>query len=462
MSLMESISGVRGIVGSSLTPEVILRYAHAFAEFCEKKTVIVGRDGRITGSILANILVSSLLAKGCDVRAIGICPTPTVAMETEHTDAAGGVIVTASHNPMEWNGLKFLNSEGIFLDAAENERLRGYFNDSYTYAPWNRIGKHSAIPEAIDRHIEAALKLEHIDTEAIGKRKFKVAVDCVNAAGGVIVPMLLERLGCRVVPLNCDVSGVFAHTPEPLPENLTDLATLVRKEKADLGIAVDPDVDRLVLIDENGKPIGEEYSIATIVSFVLSHTEKDQLHRPVVINLSTTRAVEDIAAEYGVKVIRTPIGEINVVKRMRETEALVGGEGSGGIIHPGLHYGRDAIVGIIAIMQYLTEFGKPLSMLRASLPDYAIHKSKIEIKDANPDTILKALAHEDDGSGTVNTEDGTRIDYPDYWVHFRKSNTEPIIRIIAEARTGQEAQKIVDTYMEKIVSIMKTTEALGT
>ncbi len=459
---MESISGVRGIFGSSLTPEVVVRYAHAFAEFCNKRPVVVGRDGRITGKIVTNILVSSLLAKGCDVRAIGICPTPTVALETEHSDAAGGVIVTASHNPIEWNGLKFLNSDGIFLDADENRELRKHFKGEFTYAGWNKIGTHSSIPEAIDNHIQAALGMKHIDIDAIRRRKFKVALDCVNAAGGVIVPTLLELLGCEVIPLHCDVSGIFAHTPEPLPENLTQLADTVRKEKTDIGIAVDPDVDRLVIIDENGNAIGEEYSIATVVKYVLSHTDTSERNRPVVINLSTTRAVEDIAAVYGTPVIRTPVGEINVAKRMREANALIGGEGSGGIIHPDVHYGRDAIVGIVIVLQYLTEFGKPISALRESLPNYFIKKDKILIRDANPDTILQSIAEIGNGKGTINTDDGIRIDYPDYWVHFRKSNTEPIIRIIAEARTSEEASSVVKNYKEKITNLMNTAGILGT
>lgn len=461
MSLMESISGVRGIFGDALTPEVIVRYASAFAEFCNKRPVVIGRDGRITGKIVTNILVSSLLAKGADVRAIGICPTPTVALETEHSDAAGGVIVTASHNPIEWNGLKFLNSDGIFLDADENRELREYFKGENAYAGWNEIGKHSSTPESIDKHIEAALGMHHIDIEAIRKRKFKVALDCVNAAGGVIVPKLLERLGCEVISLHCDVSGIFAHPPEPLPENLTQLAGTVRKEKADIGVAVDPDVDRLVIIDENGNAIGEEYSIATVVKYVLSHTEASERKRPVVINLSTTRAVEDIASEYGTPVIRTPVGEINVAKRMRESNALIGGEGSGGIIHPGVHYGRDAIVGIVLVLQYLTEIGKPLSALRATLPNYFIKKDKIRIHGADPDTILQSIADAGNGKGKINTEDGVRMDYPDYWVHFRKSNTEPIIRIIAEARTSEEAALVVKKFKNKITNLMNTAGILG-
>jgi len=455
MSLMESISGVRGIVGSSLTPEVVVRYAQAFAEFCGKKPVVVGRDGRITGKILTNILVSTLLAKGCDVRAIGVCPTPTVALETEHSDAAGGVIVTASHNPIEWNGLKFLNSDGIFLDADENITLRQFFTDNPAYAPWDQIGTHSSIPESIEKHIQAVLDLKHIDTDAISKKKFKVVLDCVNASGGVIVPQLLEKLGCEVIPINCDLSGVFAHTPEPLPENLTQLAETVKQQNADLGIAVDPDGDRLVLIDERGKPIGEEYSIAAVVQFVLSHTETADLKRPVVINLSTTRAVEDIAREYGTPVIRTPVGEINVAKRMHRENALIGGEGSGGIIHPGVHYGRDALVGIVIILQFLTEFGEPLSKLRASLPDFTIHKDKIQIGNSNPDSLLEKLAGSGSGEGTVNTDDGIRIDFPDHWVHFRKSNTEPIIRIIAEARSADEAIKVVGKYKSLLTDLMK-------
>jgi phosphomannomutase len=459
MSLMESISGVRGIVGISLTPEVIVRYANAFAEFCDKRPIVVGRDGRITGKMLTNILVSVLLAKGCDVRAIGICPTPTVALETEHSDAQGGIIVTASHNPIAWNGLKFLNADGIFLDADENIALRKFFPGNDKYAEWNNIGIHSSIPEAIDRHIDAALSLDSIDIETIKKRKFKVVLDCVNAAGGVIVPALLQNLGCEVIPLYCDVSGIFAHTPEPLPENLTMLAETVRKENADIGIAVDPDVDRLVLIDEKGNPIGEEYSIATVVKYVLSHTQQTELHRPVVINLSTTRAVEDIASAFGTPVVRTPVGEINVAKRMRELNALVGGEGSGGIIHPGAHFGRDAIIGIVIILQYLAEFEKPLSNLRASLPNYFIKKDKVLVGDAEPDTILASIIETIDGNYRINTDDGIRLDHPDYWVHFRKSNTEPIIRIIAEGHTADEASKVVEKYKSIITKLLHTTGA---
>jgi phosphomannomutase len=456
MALMESISGVRGIVGVSLTPEIIVRYAHAFAEFCSGGPVVVGRDGRITGSYLTDILVSTLLAKGCDVRSIGICPTPTVQLETEHSDAAGGVIVTASHNPMEWNGLKFLNAGGMFLDSEENERLGKYFDVAPAYAAWDRIGKYTTLTDAIGRHIDAALGMEHIDVAGIRKRRFRVALDCINAAGGVIVPQLLENLGCDVIPLHCDVSGIFAHTPEPLPENLTELAQTVRDRKADLGIAVDPDVDRLVLIDETGTPVGEEYSITTVAHFILSHANDDARRRPVVVNLSTTRAVERVAAAYGTPVIRTPVGEINVAKRMRDTGALIGGEGSGGIIHPAVHFGRDAIVGIVIVLQQLLEYGKPLSVFRASLPNYYIKKEKIAVHSADPDTVLRSLAESGTDNGTINTDDGVRIDYPDYWVHFRKSNTEPIIRIIAEARSAEEASSVVEDFKRRITESMHT------
>jgi phosphomannomutase len=454
MALMESISGVRGIVGESLTPDVVVRYAQAFADFCGHRPIVVGRDGRITGRTLTNILVSTLLLKGSDVRAIGICPTPTVALETEHSDAAGGVIVTASHNPIQWNGLKFLASDGLFLDAHQNAQLRKFLTIPSTYRGWNEIGSHIVAAEAIEKHIDAALGLPGIDRELIGGKKFRVALDCVNAAGGAIVPELLRRLGCDVIELNCDISGVFAHTPEPLPENLTELAAAVRTENADIGIAVDPDVDRLVLIDESGKPIGEEYTIATIVQFVLSHTRKEDLERPVVINLSTTRAVEDIAASFGTPVLRTPVGEINVAKKMREVKALVGGEGSGGIIHPALHYGRDAIGGIVMILQYLAESGAPLSRIRSSLPHYEIVKDKIILKDGDPDAILLSLTETIGQDAQVNTDDGVRIDYPDGWVHFRKSNTEPIIRVIAESTSLEAATEMVNRYREKILFLM--------
>ncbi len=454
MSLMVSISGIRGVVGDTLTPEVVVRYTAAFAEYCNRGTIVIGRDGRITGSSIAHIVSSTLLQMGCNVVAIGVCPTPTVALAVEKLKAAGGIAVTASHNPMQWNGLKFIASNGMFLDAGENKKFWQFADaKSFGYAPWNRQGNHSADSTFIDDHINAVVSLPYIQRDKIRGRRFKVVVDCVNAAGGVIMPKLLNEFGCEVIGMNTDVSGVFAHTPEPIPENLTDLAQRVVREKADVGVAVDPDVDRLVLIDEQGRPFVEEYTIASIVKFVLGAEKKlGRSNHTVVVNLSTTRAVEDIAAAYGASVVRTPVGEINVATKMKVLHSVIGGEGSGGVILPELHYGRDAIVGIGLFLQFLLDFGGKTSELKASLPQYTIVKSKIELGTLRPDAILERLREKYSASGRVNTDDGLKIDFPTSWVHLRKSNTEPIIRIIAEAKTEDEAAALVRQFSNEIRS----------
>ena len=458
MSLMVSISGVRGIVGESLTPEVVVKYAAAYGEYCkrqrpEKPAVVLGRDGRITGRVLANLVSSTLLANGVDVRAIGVCPTPTVALAVEQSDAVGGISVTASHNPMEWNGLKFFAGTGMFLDPEENERLWRIADDEKPrYSSWNMLGTHTTEDQWIRKHVDAILSLNYIKKDIIRRRHLRVVLDCVNAAGGIIVPTLLRELGCEIIEMNCDVSGIFSHAPEPIPENLLDLASRVKTEKADLGIAVDPDVDRLVLITDKGEPLGEEYTIASAVKFVLE-TERQLGHtysQSVVVNLSTTRAVEDIAASYDAKCIRTPVGEINVAKKMQQVGAVIGGEGSGGVILPAIHLGRDALVGVGLILQMLAQFGGTLSEMKATLPSYSIAKDKIKLKRLSPESVLKKIQSSRNGTGRFNTDDGLRIDFPDYWVHLRKSNTEPIVRVIAEAKTMSQAVEIVESYKREI------------
>ncbi|MBI5473126.1 MAG: phosphoglucosamine mutase [Ignavibacteriae bacterium] len=460
MSLMISISGIRGIVGESLTPDVIVKYAAAFGEYCKQKhpqnpEVVIGRDGRITGKIVANLVSSTLLSVGVNVRALGICPTPTVALAVEKLGAAGGISITASHNPMQWNGLKFFAPTGLFLDAEENRDVwKIADNNAATFAAWQQIGKHTADETWIRKHVDAVLALPLLDIEKIRARRLRVVVDAVNAAGGIITPLILRELGCEVVEMNCDVSGVFAHTPEPIPENLTDLCRRVKDEKADLGIVVDPDVDRLVLITEKGEPYGEEYTIASAVKFVLQR-ERQLGHtftHSVVVNLSTTRAIDDIAAQFGANVQRTPVGEINVAKRMKNIGSIIGGEGSGGVILPAVHTGRDAIVGIGLILQLLTEFGGTVSELKASLPEYQIAKGKIELGRISPDSALQRIQNDVGKDAVVNTEDGLRIDYPDHSVHLRKSNTEPIVRVIAEAKSMNRALQIVEEYKKKILA----------
>jgi phosphomannomutase len=454
MSLIVSISGVRGVVGETLTPEVAVLYAKSFAEYCLQKNpqgkkckIVLGRDGRITGKILTNIISSTLLSMGCDVVAIGVCPTPTVALAVERSDAIGGIAVTASHNPMQWNGMKFFNSTGLFLDTVETKDfLEVVQEQKMGYAAWDKIGTHQSDAAWIQKHIDTVLQLKCVDVQKIKNRKFKIVLDCINSAGGVIVPPLLKALGCEVVEMNCEVSGVFAHTPEPIPENLTTLAEKVLAEKADLGIAVDPDVDRLVLITEKGEPLGEEYTIASVVNFVLSKEQRTKsAELKMVVNLSTTRAVDDIAKIYGATVTRAPVGEINVVKKMKEVGAVIGGEGSGGVIYPEAHYGRDAIVGIGLVLQMLAEFRGSLSEYKSMLPQYYIVKSKFETGSLNADELLN-LVIQKYKSVKINTDDGVKIEFTDSWVHLRKSNTEPIVRVIAEAPSVEKAQKLIENF----------------
>ena len=461
MSLMVSISGIRGIVGDTLTPEVVVRYAAGFAEYCQRhlptnSVVVTGRDGRLTGGLVLDLVAGTLAAKGISVRNIGICPTPTVQLAVEKGGAAGGIAVTASHNPIEWNGLKFIASTGMFLDADENREFWSLAAQEQTYPTWEGVGKSTADSSWLQKHIDAVLRLPFLNPARIRRRGFTIVLDCINAAGGVIVPKLLDELGCTVIPMNCDVSGVFSRTPEPIPENLGAVARQVSATKADLGIVVDPDVDRLVLINEKGEPFGEEYTIATAVDFVLSTASKTPslvgggASRSVVVNLSTTRAIDDIAARYNATCIRTPVGEINVARRMKLEGSLIGGEGSGGVILPAVHLGRDAIVGIALILQALADSGKSLSELKRTLPEYHIAKAKIPLGTSRPDDVMKHLEATYAPTARVNREDGIRFDFPEYWVHLRKSNTEPIMRVIAEAKTMDEAQAVVERMKKEI------------
>ena len=457
MALMVSISGIRGVVGETLTPETIVKYASAYAEFCGRGHIVIGRDGRITGRNVLDIVVSTLCQMGSNVTDLGICPTPTVALAVEKLNAAGGISITASHNPMIWNGLKFFAPSGLFLDADENRKFWDIAEQSAIYVPWDKQGTYKLHEAFLDEHIRQVLSISYIDAGKIRARKFKVVLDCVNSAGGIIVPRLLEKLGCEVIPLFCEVTGIFGHTPEPIPENLTALCSKVHEVNADIGIAVDPDVDRLVLINEKGEPFVEEYTIATCVKFILGKCISQTIHpHPeslnVVVNLSTTRAIEDIAKHYNAITLRTPVGEINVAKKMKEVGAIIGGEGSGGVILPLVHMGRDALVGIGLVLQCLMEFGGTMSELKAALPQYLITKGKIELGTLHADAILKRLQEKFSSAGTINTDDGLKIDFPEAWVHLRKSNTEPIIRIIAEAHTKAEADDLVKKFTAEILA----------
>ena len=448
-TLMVSISGIRGIVGDGLEPNVIVRYASAYADFIRTGKIVVGRDARISGEMVNSILIGTLLAKGLDVVNIGICPTPTVQYMVKTLSANGGIAISASHNPNEWNALKLLNSTGQFMSPEENVTMFKLLNDSQNnYAAWNKLGKLTSYEEGLKKHVEDVLNMQFIDADKIRKKKFRVLVDCVNGAGVYVIPDLLRKLGCEVIEINCERTGIFPRLPEPLPENLTETMKAVTDSKADMGIVVDPDVDRLVLITEDGKPFSEENTITQAVKFVLSKKTGN-----VVVNLSTTRAVDDVAKALGGKVFRSPVGEANVVLKMKETNAIIGGEGSGGVIFPSLHYGRDALVGIALTLQHLTETNQSLLEIKRNLPQYFIAKKKIDLGKSNPDKIVD-LIKEKYADQKVNTDDGLRIDFDDHWVHFRKSNTEPIIRIITESKNQKQSEELSQKYFDEIKKLV--------
>jgi phosphomannomutase len=444
-TLMVSISGIRGIVGDGLDPQVLVKYTAAYADFIGKGTIVVGRDARITGEMVKSIVIGTLLAKGLNVIEIGICPTPTVQYTVKTLKAQGGIAISASHNPNEWNALKLLNSTGQFMTPEENIKMLGMLNSAQSkFESWEQLGKFTLYEEGLNRHIKDVLDLKYINIDEIKKRKFKVVADCVNGAGVYVIPDFLRMLGCEVIELDCEKTGIFTRLPEPLPENLTKTMRAVIDNKADIGIVVDPDVDRLVLISNDGTPYGEENTITTAVNFILSKEKGNS-----VVNLSTTRSVDDVAARFGCKVFRSAVGEANVVKKMKEVDAIIGGEGSGGVIYPALHYGRDALVGIAIILQQLTEFGGSIAEFKNTLPSYFITKKKIVLGKVNPDEIIKKLVIKYKGAD-LNSEDGLRIDFTDHWVHFRKSNTEPIIRIITEAGNRELSEQLSTKYFNEI------------
>ncbi len=447
-TLMVSISGIRGIIGDGLDPTTIVRYTSAFADFCGKGKIVIGSDGRISGEMVSSIAIGTLIAKGNDVIDLGICPTPTVLFNVKKLRAVGGIQISASHNPNEWNALKLLNRNGEFMSPDEHDTMIKLLeNSDKNYSTWNKLGKVIHYGKGLEDHIEAVLNMKFIDVKKIQKRKFKVLLDCVNGAGAYSMPILLKELGCKVIEFNCEKNGIFPRLPEPIPENLTSVMKAVKKYKSDIGIVVDPDADRLVLITEKGEPFGEENTITQAVKFYLSKKRGN-----VVVNLSTTRAVDDVASLNKSKVFRSPVGEANVVKKMKDVKAVIGGEGSGGVIIPKVNFGRDALVGTVLMLQHLLEFGGKMSELKNSLPKYFIQKSKIEIGDKNPDEILLMLNGKYKNQ-RINTEDGLRIDFSDHWVHFRKSNTEPIIRCIVEASTKNDAENYSRLYLNEITSI---------
>jgi phosphomannomutase len=450
--LIESISGIRATIGDSMTPKEVVEYASAFGKWIGKGTVVLGRDSRVSGKTIADIFARTLQWMGLNVINIGIVPTPTVQLMTELFEAQAGVAITASHNPFPWNGIKFIDKTGLFLDAEQvTQVLKNKKEASYTFKPSGKFGTYEDNNKAIEIHVANVLSIPYLDIEKIKKRKFKVVIDAVNGGGSLALPAMLKALGCEVIEVNCVPDGYFPHTPEPLPENLVDLLEAVKKNKADLGLAVDPDADRLAVCDEKGNYLSEEYTLVMATETVLSQCDKKDAK--VVTNLSTTLAVTNIAEKYGAECLRTAIGEINVAKKMKEVEAVIGGEGNGGIISPDSHLGRDSLVGSAMVLNFLASDERPLSQKYADFPQYKMAKKKIEIGSNDPDMILEKLkakfANED-----CNTVDGLKITWSDRWVHMRKSNTEPILRVYSEAPTADAANELGDTFLNEIKTLM--------
>jgi phosphomannomutase len=446
-----SISGIRGIVGKSLHPAIIKELTEAFASYTGSKRIVIGRDGRLNGDRLEKTIESTLLLSGCEVINLGIVPTPTITLAVETLKANGGISITASHNPQEWNGMKFINRKGIFFDRYENAEFLKHVETARKSVKPKPLKQVEYYPGFIDYHINKVLSISAIDLKRIKKRKFKVVADCVNSSGSVIIPRLLQKLGCEVIKIDCDGTGIFPRNPEPVPENLKAAMAVVKKKKADVGFVVDPDSDRLAVITNEGKPFGEEYTVTTVVKHVLSRIPVRK--RIVVVNLSTTRAVDDVVSALNGKLYKSPVGEINVIKKMKEVGAIVGGEGSGGVILPEVHHSRDALVGIAVILSELAEFEGKVSEYRVSLPQYCIHKTKVGLAKIKADELISSLKRKF-ASARLNEEDGLRIDFEDSWVNLRKSNTEPIMRIIAEAKSKKLAVELQKRVLSEIRSLL--------
>lgn len=456
MSLIKSISGIRGTIGGSagegLNPLDAVKFVTAYAEFIRKTTkittnkIVVGRDARISGQMMENLVVGTLIGSGFDVVNIGLASTPTTEIAVTNEKACGGIILTASHNPRQWNALKLLNEKGEFLNAAEGaDVLKIAEEENFVYADVDHLGKVTS-KDYMSFHIKSVLKLDLVDVGAIKKAKFKVAVDAVNSVGGVIIPELLYALGVKeVLKLHCNPHGNFAHNPEPIPQNLHEISNLMKSSKADVGFVVDPDVDRLAIVCENGEMFNEEYTLVAVADYVLQHTPGN-----TVSNLSSSRALRDVTQNHKGTYNAAAVGEVNVVDKMKATNAIIGGEGNGGVIYPASHYGRDALVGIALFLTHLAKSAKKVTELKATYPQYFIAKQKVELTpEIDVDKTLLAVK-EKFSTYDITDIDGVKIDFPDKWVHLRKSNTEPIIRVYSEAHSMEEAEKIGAEVMDVI------------
>jgi phosphomannomutase len=459
-TLMVGVSGIRGIVGKDLTPEIVARYAAAFGAWARtggarRPRIVLGRDARTSGPMFMQAAAAGLVSVGCDVIDIGLTTTPSAQLAVEHHRAAGGIILTASHNPIEWNALKFVGPDGVFIDETSGAQLRALVAEGpIPRADHGNLGTVIADGEALKRHLAAVVRLPGVDTARVRKRHFRVALDTCRGAGGAIMPVLLERLGCEVAGINLETDGRFPRPPEPIPEQLGALGAVVQRVQADIGMAVDPDVDRLALVDEQGEPIGEDYTLAFAVRAVLGGKGEGGRgkgkgaaasgERVVVCNLSTSLVVEDAARDCGALVVRAPVGEVHVARAMIERGAPIGGEGNGGVMYPALHVGRDAPVGAALILTLLARDGRRVSELVAASPRYAIVKDKVPRTRTSGLTQVYAALRSRFADATVDERDGLRLGWRDRWLHVRPSNTEPIIRLIAEAPTAQEARQLVD------------------
>jgi phosphomannomutase len=447
MSLMISVSGIRGIFGTDLTPENIIQFSAAYGTWLNGGNVVLGRDTRVTGQLCEDLIASTLQATGCNVIKAGVVPTPTVAMAVLKHNSAGGIIISASHNPKQWNALKLLNGKSEFLDAEQGRQVIQRSKEKYfAYQPYDRIGNLSEDTKALDDHINQILKLPYINPDKIAAAGFSIAIDPVNGTGAIAIPKLLEKLGVETIhTINAEPDGLFAHNPEPLPEHLRDICNLVKEESCDLGIVTDPDADRLALITNEGKPFSEEYTQVAAFDFVLAKKPG-----PCATNLSSSRAAEDIAQKYGQPCYRSAVGEINVVKKMQQVDAVIGGEGNGGVICPDLHYGRDSLIGTVMILQLLAERQISLADYRRSLPDYFMNKSKISLQNTDGDAVLRT-ARERFSDEKLTITDGVKIDFENGWVHLRKSNTEPIIRLYSEGKSPEKAKELAGMVKQKVL-----------
>ena len=453
MTLIKSISGIRGTIGGqtgdTLNPLDIVKFTTAYAQFIGGRKIVVGRDGRISGLMVRNVVVGTLMGMGYDVIDIGYATTPTTELAVRMAGADGGIIITASHNPRQWNALKLLNREGEFLTAADGaEVLRMAEEENFNYAEVDQLGSCTIDDSFNQRHIDSVLQLKLVDVEAIKARKFRVCVDTINSVGGIILPDLFKALGVDYEILNGECTGDFAHNPEPLEKNLQGIMDKMKKGGFDLGIVVDPDVDRLAFISEDGTMFGEEYTLVSVADYVLSHTVGN-----TVSNLSSTRALRDVTEKHGGKYTAAAVGEVNVTTKMKEVGAVIGGEGNGGVIYPESHYGRDALVGIALFLSSLAQKGCTVSELRATFPEYQIAKNRIDLTpETDVDAILVKVKEmfAKDNSATVNDIDGVKIDFPDRWVHLRKSNTEPIIHVYSEAQTMEQADDLGKQLMQVV------------